>query len=88
MITSVPTKLIHAQSQSEIWQHIKTGGLYRLETDVAIIEADLGQAAIYRSLWDGRVWVRPVAEFFDGRFRNLSVDEVADCRPLADRGTQ
>jgi hypothetical protein len=78
-----PTKLRPHEEQSEIWQHVKTGGLYRLETDVAIIEADMGQAAIYRSLFDGQVWVRPVAEFFDGRFRNLAIDEVATTVPLA-----
>lgn len=82
----VATKLHLAQSQSEIWQHVKSGGLYRLETYSALIEDGITQAAIYRSLWDGQVWVRPVAEFFDGRFRNLAVDEITDCRPLADRG--
>ena len=81
-----PTKLRPHDAQSEIWQHVKTGGLYRLETDVAIIEENLTQAAIYRSLWDGSVYVCPHADFFDGRFRNLAVDEVTDCRPLADRG--
>lgn len=81
-----PIALSAAQQQSEIWQHVKSGGLYRLETDTALIEDGVVQAAIYRSLWDGQVWVRPVAEFFDGRFINLSVDEVTDCRPLADRG--
>lgn len=80
-----PTKRNSAQNQSEIWQHVKTGGLYRLETDVALIEETLGQAAIYRSLFDGQIWIRPVAEFFDGRFRNLSVDEITDCRPSADQ---
>ncbi len=81
-----PIALSAAQRQSEIWQHVKSGGLYRLETDTALIEDGVVQAAIYRSLWDGQVWVRPVTEFFDGRFINLSVDEVTDCRPLADRG--
>lgn len=75
-----------AQHQSEIWQHVKSGGLYRLETDLALIEDGMTRAAIYRSLFDGQIWVRPLEEFFDGRFRNLSVDEITDCRPLSDRG--
>lgn len=66
-----------AQGQSEIWQHVKTGGLYRIEDQRALIEADLTPAVAYRSLFDGQLWVRPAAEFFDGRFRNLAVDDVA-----------
>lgn len=85
MITPTPPKLNHAQSQSEIWQHVKSGGLYRVETDTALIEVDLTPAVIYRSLLDGQIWVRPAAEFFDGRFRNLAGDELADFRPLADQ---
>lgn len=70
--------------QSEIWQHIKSGGLYTV-IGHGLIEADLSPATIYKSLWDGAVWVRPTAEFEDGRFLNLAVDEVTDCRPGEDR---
>ncbi|WP_065335496.1 hypothetical protein [Tritonibacter mobilis] len=73
-----------AHIQSEIWQHVRSGGLYTI-IGHGLIEADLTPATIYRSLWDGAVWVRPTAEFEDGRFRNLSVDEVTDCRPEADK---
>lgn len=66
-----------ANSQSLIWQHVKSGGLYEIVDDHALIEADITAAVIYRSLFDGQLWVRPHAEFFDGRFRNLSIDEVA-----------
>lgn len=66
--------------QSEIWQHAKSGGLYTV-VGHCLIEADLTHATIYRSLWDGQVWVRPTTEFEDGRFRNIAVDEVTDCTP-------
>lgn len=62
---------------SEIWQHVKTGGLYRIEDVNALIEADCTAAVAYRSLADGQLWVRPAAEFFDGRFQNLTKSEIA-----------
>ncbi len=70
--------------QSEIWQHVKSGGLYTVEGE-CMIEADMTPAIIYRSLWDSAVWVRPKSEFYDGRFRNIAVDEITDCRPQQER---
>ena len=67
--------------QSEIWQHKKTGGLYRIVERCCLREADLEPMIVYESLFDAQAWVRPASEFMDGRFRNLSVDEVADCTP-------
>lgn len=67
--------------QSEIWQHKKSGGLYAIVDDNALIEEPFTKAVAYRSLFDGQLWVRPHAEFFDGRFRNLSIDEVARTEP-------
>ncbi|AHD09982.1 hypothetical protein [Phaeobacter gallaeciensis] len=75
-----------AYNQSEIWQHVKSGGLYTV-IGRGMIEADLTPVTIYRSLWDGAVWVSPTAEFEDGRFRNIAVDDVADCRPQSDYST-
>lgn len=75
-----------AHKQSEIWQHVKSGGLYTV-IGHEMIEADLTPATIYRSLWDGAVWVRPTAEFEDGRFRNIAVDDITDCRPEADKSS-
>lgn len=69
--------------QSEIWQHVESGGLYCI-VGKGLLEADLTPVICYRSLWDGAVWIRPEEEFFDGRFRNLSVEEVTDCGPAAD----
>lgn len=72
-----------SNEQSEIWQHVKTGGLYMV-VGACLIESDLTPGTIYRSLFDGATWVRPTSEFEDGRFRNLAVDEISDCRPLGD----
>jgi len=50
-----------------LYRHVKTGGLYLLLGD-CLIESDKTLAVIYKSMCDGRVWVRPTREFFDGRF--------------------
>jgi hypothetical protein len=65
---------------SEIWQHLQSGGLYTILISDATNENTGEPAVVYKSLWDGAVWVRPAAEFHDGRFRNLMVEEVTDVR--------
>lgn len=49
-------------------QH-KKGGLYRVLTH-GVLEADHTPVVIYDDV-AGQVWVRPVSEFDDGRFRPL-----------------
>lgn len=51
-----------------IWKHVRTGGLYEVLVADARIEATLEPVVVYKSMTDGVVWVRPVAEFMDGRF--------------------
>lgn len=63
-------------SQSEIWRHVKSGGLYTIKDNNALIEATLVRAVCYASLFDGQVWVRPAEEFYDGRFVNIAIDEL------------
>jgi hypothetical protein len=46
---------------------VKTGGIYTLLHE-ATREADLEPVIVYQGE-DGRVWVRPRTEFFDGRFQ-------------------
>jgi hypothetical protein len=66
------------EPKSQIYQHIKTGGIYVVITD-ATIESDMESAVVYKSLNDGRVWVRPASEFYDPeRFENLSRQQIAD----------
>ena len=52
------------------WLHVKSGGTYEVVA-VGRIEADLSPVVIYRSDKDGTVWVRPIDEFEDGRFKCL-----------------
>lgn len=47
----------------------RKGGLYRRVT-TAVLEADRSDVVIYDDA-DGTIWVRPVAEFEDGRFTPL-----------------
>lgn len=48
-------------------RHVKSGGNYTVICE-ATVEATMAPAVVYRSEKDGSVWVRPRAEFCDGRF--------------------
>ncbi len=51
-----------------VWTHVKTGGRYVVMLE-CIIEATQEPAVAYTSETPGNpVWIRPVAEFLDGRF--------------------
>jgi hypothetical protein len=49
------------------YQHVKTGGFYEV-IGPGKLEWDLADVIVYRSEHDGSLWIRPKAEFFDGRF--------------------
>lgn len=55
----------------DLVRHLKTGGLYTI-MDIAIIEATLTPAYIYKSLESGAQWIRPVTEMEDGRFEKIT----------------
>jgi hypothetical protein len=44
------------------WKHFK-GGVYE-SVDVAFNSEDLSPMVLYRSLETGKLWVRPIKEFF------------------------
>lgn len=48
-------------------RHVKTRGIYEI-IGYGKIEKDQTSVAIYEQVWEGRIWVRPVEEFEDGRF--------------------
>jgi hypothetical protein len=53
------------------YRHKKSGGRYWLLHDDALIEATMTPAVVYMATdgeHAGQKWVRPKAEFFDGRF--------------------
>ncbi len=52
-----------------LWRHKKTGGVYHIVAN-CIIEATDTPAVAYRK--DGPIWVRPLAEFMDGRFEQVN----------------
>lgn len=63
----------------------KRGGLYRLIAR-GRIEATLEPCAIYEGVGTGLVWVRPEAEFEDGRFAPLVPEaELPVLAPLPER---
>lgn len=78
---------MNANNQSEIWQDRASGGLYMV-VGHGLIVAGLVPATVYKSLLDGQIWVCPTAEFEDGRFRNIAVDEVTDCHPENERASE
>lgn len=57
---------LHRKRGTTYWVH----GYGRLQTDVPI--ADMTEVVVYRSEDDGSIWVRPVREFEDGRFKVLN----------------
>jgi hypothetical protein len=56
-----------------VWEHKKTGGIYRIIC-VGYIEKDLTPCVTYTGNYlsnDEVYWTRPLAEFLDGRFQKL-----------------
>lgn len=60
--------LIYQACTARLMYHPKSDGYYLQNQIVAHNEKDLRLAVIYTSIRDGQTWVRPSAEFFDGRF--------------------
>lgn len=56
---------------SIVWKHVKTGGVYIVVEEECLLESDLTPMVAYLSLKDGKIWLRPKEEFFDGRFVKL-----------------
>lgn len=52
-------------------RHKASNGTYRVICGGAYIEADMTVAVIYQSEENGMVFIRPQAEFLDGRFERI-----------------
>lgn len=66
-------KALRAATQQLLprYQHLKRGGTYEV-ISVGENENNRGEnLVVYRGEDDGRIWVRPAAQFFDGRFIEL-----------------
>jgi hypothetical protein len=59
------------------FRHVKTGGIY-VELMRGKLEATLEPVVIYESVSGGEIWVRPAAEFDDGRFEKIYVKGPTD----------
>lgn len=60
--------MLQPKAKPELWQHKKTGGMYEVICN-ANLESDPDTLmVVYRSVRTGERWVRPAAEFNDGRF--------------------
>lgn len=53
------------------WKHRK-GGEYVVLYGDALIEYTITPAVVYRAVKDDTVWIRPKAEFLDGRFTQIA----------------
>lgn len=53
--------------RTQLVRHKKTSGIYNVIA-YGKLEKDETPVAIYEQYWEGRVWVRPISEFEDGRF--------------------
>ena len=65
---------------SELYRH-RDGGLYQV-IEIAKASWDNSDQVVYRHLWpfEPSVWVRPSKEFYDGRFQQISVDDVIEAK--------
>ena len=62
-----------------VYKHVKRGGFYVILTRDAISQNedpnhDNVKYVVYQSLKDQTVWVRPLYEFFDGRFKLIDTN--------------
>lgn len=63
--------------KGSIWRHKKTENLYMVK-DLVVMESDLQLAVAYSGVTENSrlTWVRPLAEFMDGRFERVVVGKV------------
>jgi hypothetical protein len=54
----------------QCWRHLETGAFYYVVC-LARLEATLADMVVYRGVKDQLVWIRPLAEFADGRFKEV-----------------
>lgn len=59
------------------WRHLKSGHGYMV-IGCGVIEATMADVVIYRRFpdiqMDVRLWIRPLDEFMDGRFKELEIE--------------
>lgn len=73
LVTGIPESEL--RMMSNVYRHVRTGGLYVL-LGTGLREYDLVPCAIYQSVKDRRLWIRPETEFHDGRFELIEAANV------------
>lgn len=68
----------------ELYKHVKTNHLYEMICSDAVDEPTIEPVVVYRALDTGVTWVRPHAEFFDGRFVLVETRSSPECDPMKD----
>ncbi|HML29892.1 MAG: DUF1653 domain-containing protein [Ancylobacter novellus] len=72
----MPSSPILQAAKGTVFRHRKRGSTYTVVANATLQTsspiADDASVVIYQSE-DGKLWVRPVDEFFDGRFEELSL---------------
>ena len=58
-----------------LFKHLKTQAIYELIED-GRLESTRERVVIYRRFLTGETWVRPAAEFYDGRFLKLNPEQT------------
>lgn len=84
-----PPHVVPVPLGAATFKHVKRGGIYRvlgsatLQASTGV--ADLDELVIYEGVADQRLFVRPRAEFFDGRFEPVDADgETVEVRVEVD----
>lgn len=56
---------------AQLYRHKKRGTVYEV-VGIATLQVDgpqdMAECVIYKDIISGRVWVRPISDFLDGRF--------------------
>lgn len=80
--TSTAAPPAQAEAAGALWRHKKRGTTYRIlhgekyadctASSATITQIDHEPFVVYQDVADGKVWVRPRSEFFDGRFEPVA----------------
>lgn len=63
-------KVTHELQQGARWRHVKRGSTYRIVA-LGLLESTRRYCVVYQEEDGGQIWIRPLAEFLDGRFEHL-----------------